>query len=67
MPFASKRWDTTGILSNVLFKTGDELGVFAVLSASNIEEARALINKVLERNNLLDVQIAPVNQFPHFD
>ncbi len=68
-PLNPMTWDVIrkGILSNVLFKTGDELGIFAVLSASNIEEAHALINKVLERNNLLDVQIDPVNQFPHFD
>ncbi len=61
-------WDVirNGVVSNVFFKTGDEPGFFAVLSASNIDEAHALIDKAVEIHDLFDIQIVPVNHFPHF-
>ena len=62
-------WDLIrhGVVSNVLFKTGSEPGVFALLSAPSLQEAKALVDRAVERENLFDVQIVPVNQFPHFD
>ena len=54
-------------MSNVLFKIGDEPGFFAVLNASSVEEAQALVDRAVENHNLFDVQIIPVSQFPHFD
>jgi hypothetical protein len=56
-----------GLVSNVLYKVGDEPGFFAVLSASSVQEAQVLIDRAVEDLYLFDVQIIPVNQFPHFD
>lgn len=62
-------WDLIrhGLVSNVLFKTGSEVGFFAVLSASNLQEARSIVEKNTADEVLFDVTIVPVNQFPHFD
>jgi hypothetical protein len=62
-------WDAIrrGLVSNVLYKVGDEPGSFAVLSASSVQEAQVLINRAVEDLYLFDVQIIPVNQFQHFD
>ena len=61
-------WDAIrkGVVSNVLFKVGDEPGFFAVLSASNMEEAQAHVERAVEKHDLFDIQIILVNQFPHF-
>ena len=61
-------WDLIrhGVLSQVLHKVGDEPGFFAVLNAPNLEEAKAMAEKGVERLELFDLEVVPVNQFPHF-
>ena len=56
-----------GDLSQVLYKVGDEPGFFAVLQASSFEEAKSLIESSAARLDAFDVDIYPVNLFPHFD
>ena len=62
-------WDLIrhGVVSNVLFKTGSEIGYYAVLSASSLEEARSIVQRQTADEVLFDVKIVPVNQFPHID
>jgi hypothetical protein len=61
-------WDLirNGVLSHVLYKVGDEPGFFAVLTAPSREEAKGIIDAGAERLELFDLEITPVNQFPHF-
>jgi hypothetical protein len=61
-------WDLIrhGVLSQVLYKVGDEPGFFVVLNAPSIEEAKAMIEAGMERLELFDLEAVPVNQFPHF-
>ena len=61
-------WDLIrrGVLSHVLYKVGDEPGFFAVLNAPGIQEATAVVEEGEERLELFDLEIVPVNQFPHF-
>jgi hypothetical protein len=62
-------WDLIrhGVVSHVLYKVGDEPGFFAVLNAPSIEEAKAMVDRGAQRLEVFDLQIVPVNQFPHFD
>jgi hypothetical protein len=62
-------WDLirNGELSHVLYKVGDEPGFFAVLRASSLEEAKSLIESSTARLDVFDIDIYPVNLFPHFD
>lgn len=55
-----------GVLSHVLYKVGDEPGFFAVLHAASLEQAKAMV-KAGSETTLFDIDIVPVNQFPHFD
>jgi hypothetical protein len=61
-------WDLIrhGVLSQVLYKVGDEPGFFAVLNAPSVEEAKAMVEAGMERLELFDLEAIPVNQFPHF-
>ena len=61
-------WDLirNGTLSNVLYKMGDEPGFFAVLNAPSIEEANNIVASGVEKLELFDLEVVPVNQFPHF-
>ena len=61
-------WDLIrrGILSHVLYKVGDEPGFFAVLNAPSIQEAKAMVEAGEERLDVFDLDVVPVNQFPHF-
>ena len=54
------------MLSHVLYKVGDEPGFFAVLNAPSVEEAKAMVERGVERLELFDLDVVPVNQFPHF-
>jgi hypothetical protein len=54
------------MLSQVLYEVGDEPGFFAVLNAPSIEEAKAMVQAGMERLELFDLEVVPVNQFPHF-
>jgi hypothetical protein len=62
-------WDLVrhGVLSHVLLKVGDEPGFFAVLQAASLEQAKAMVEASQETRLLFDIDIVPVNQFPHFD
>ena len=62
-------WDLVrrGELSQVFYRVGDEPGFFAVLKASSFDEAKSLIESSAARLDLFDVEIHPVNLFPHFD
>ena len=61
-------WDLIrhGVLSNVLYKVGDEPGFFAVLNATSVDEAIKIVAEGMERLELFDPEVVPVNQFPHF-
>jgi len=39
---------------------------FAVLNASSSEETKAIVDAGIERLDLFDLEVVPVNQFPHF-
>jgi hypothetical protein len=62
-------WDLIrhGLVSNVLFKTGSEVGFYAVLSASTLEDAQSIVKRRAVNEDLFDVKVVPLNQFPHFD
>jgi hypothetical protein len=61
-------WDLirNGVLSQVLYKMGDELGFFAVLNAPSMEQAQAMVEAGVGRLEVFDLEFVPVNQFPHF-
>jgi hypothetical protein len=61
-------WDLIrrGELSHVLYKVGDEPGFFAILNATSVEEAKSLLERSEARLDLFDLEIHPVNLFPHF-
>jgi len=68
-------WDQVrqGALSNVYYKVGDQPGFFALLNAPSLGEAEKMI-KETERSvgaqsilTVFDIDIFPVNQFPHFE
>jgi hypothetical protein len=54
------------VLSQVLYKVGAEPGFFRVLNAPSIEEANKIIAAGVERLELFELEVVPVNQFPHF-
>jgi hypothetical protein len=56
-----------GALSHILYKTGEEPGFFALLHASNLEEAKSLVEASTPRLDGFEVEICPVKHFPHFD
>ena len=56
-----------GVVSHVLYKVGDEPGFFAVLNAPSFKEAKAIVDAGIEHLELFDLEVVPVNQFPHFD
>jgi hypothetical protein len=62
-------WDLIrrGELSHVFYKVGDEPGFFAVLRASSFEEAKSLVESSAANLDAFDLEIHPVNLFPHFD
>ena len=62
-------WDLirNGVVSSVYYKVGDEPGFFAVLSAPSIEQAQALVDSSAERQEVFELEIIPIRQFPHFD
>ena len=62
-------WDLIrkGVLSHVLYKVGDEPGFFAVLQAASLEQAKGMVADAQEPALPFDIEIVPVNQFPHFD
>jgi hypothetical protein len=68
-PMHPATWDLIrhGTLSHVLYKVGDEPGFFAVLSAPSMEEAIAMSQRGAGRIGVFDIDVIPVNQFPHFD
>ncbi len=61
-------WDLIrqGELSHVLYKVGDEPGFFAVLHAPSYEQAMSMIEANTKPDSPFDVELVPVNQFPHF-
>ena len=50
----------------MFYKVGDEPGFYALLNAPTPEEAKAMIDEGAERLELFDLEVVPVNQFPHF-
>jgi hypothetical protein len=62
-------WDLIrqGAISNVLYKVGDEPGFFAVLQAASLEAAKTMVAARQETTLPFEIDIVPVNQFPHFD
>ena len=62
-------WDLIrrGTLSHVLYKVGEEPGFLAVLHAPSLEQARSTLDANMRPDSPFDVDLVPVNQFPHFD
>jgi hypothetical protein len=56
-----------GDISNVLYKTGKDVGFYATLNAPTPEEAQALVQATTESQELFDIRVVAVNHFPHFD
>ena len=54
-------------LSHILYKTGEDPGFFALLNASNLEEAKSLVEANTSGLEVFELEIFPVKQFPHFD
>lgn len=53
-----------GVVSNVLYKTVNEAGFFALLSAATPEEACRLVDLATRNDHLFDVRIVPVSESP---
>jgi len=53
-------------LSHVLYKVGEEPGFFRFSMQSSFEEAKAIVDAGIERLESFDLEVVPVNQFPHF-
>ena len=68
-PLRLETWDLirNGELFHVLYKVGDEPGFFAVLKASSFEDAKYLTESSAARLDVFEVDIYPVNLYPHFD
>ena len=66
--FDPSTWDLVrdGTLSHVLYKVGEEPGFYAVLSAESAEKAEELVAHTGSHDSVFDIDITPVNQFPHF-
>ena len=62
-------WDLIrhGVLSHVLYKVGEEPGFFAVLQAESLWQAKIVVAAHQHPDTPFDIDIVPVNQFPHFD
>jgi len=62
-------WDLVrrGALSHILYKVGEEPGFFALLNASDREEAQSLVDGSKSRLDAFELDIHPVKHFPHFD
>jgi hypothetical protein len=62
-------WDLVrrGELSHILYKVGEEPGFFALLNASNFEEAKSLVEAGASRLDEFDLEIHPLKHFPQFD
>jgi hypothetical protein len=62
-------WDLIrkGRLSNVLYKVGDDPGFFALLQAESLDQAQATVAAARRPDLPLEVEVVPVNLFPHFD
>jgi hypothetical protein len=48
------------VVSHVLYN------FFAVLNAPNLEQGKAMAEAGTERLELFDLEVVPVNQYPHF-
>ena len=61
-------WDLIrfGMLSHVLYKVGEEPGFFAVLQAESLWQAKIVVAAHQHPDTPFDIDIVPVNQFPHF-
>jgi len=61
-------WDLIrfGMLSHVLYKIGEEPGFFAVLQSESLEQAKVVVAAHQPPDLPFDIDIVPVNQFPHF-
>ena len=68
-------WDHVrhGTLFNIYYKVGDQPGFFALLSAPSLADAEKEIAETARSVgaqsvlSVFDLDIVPVNQFPHFD
>jgi hypothetical protein len=54
-------------LSHIYYKVGEEPGLFALLNAPSLQEAKALVARSVEETDVFEVDIFPVKHFPHFD
>ena len=56
------------ILSQWYYKVGDEPGIIALINCDSAKEAHTLANNTpAVKEGLLELDIDPVNHFPHFD
>ena len=57
----------SGVVTNVLFKIGADVGFYALLSAPTAQEARSIVDRHAEDEVLFDIKLVPVHHFAHFD
>lgn len=53
-----------GIVTNVLYKSTNDVGFFALLSAPTPEEACRIVDLATANDHLFDVRIVPVSESP---
>ncbi|MBV9889879.1 MAG: hypothetical protein JO090_03215 [Rhizobacter sp.] len=51
----------------MLYKTGHEIGFYAVPTAQTLDDAQAIAQRETAGEALFDLKTVPVNPFPHFD
>jgi hypothetical protein len=69
-PMDPAEWDLikNGVVSHLLFKTGEVPGLLIIIHAESLEAAMACADKTpIVQAGLLDFVIDPVNRFPHFE
>ena len=69
-PMDPQEWELIreGIVSNLLFKTGEIPGMLVIIHAKDLAEAKRYAESTpIFKDGLLDFSIDPVNRFPHFD
>jgi len=57
----------SGVVTNVLFKIGADVGFYALLSAPNAKEAQSIVDQHTKDEVLFDIKLVPVHHFAHFD
>ena len=57
----------SGVVTNVLFKIGADVGFYALLTAPTAQEAQSIVDRHTGDEVLFDIKLVPVHHFAHFD